>query len=142
MSRVLVLNQNYEPLNVCHVHRAFVLVICGKAEIIELNGHVLRTPSRSYDAPSVIRLCISSSAPIRLPSSPAKRSSCVISTPVSTAVFRLTTLPSTTCFHVTGAASIVGTIWSAPAGPATIARAVACPMRPECVSPASPHNRV
>ena len=32
---VLVLNQNYEPLNVCNVRRALVLVIDGKAEILE-----------------------------------------------------------------------------------------------------------
>ena len=33
--RALVLNQNYEPLNVCSVRRAFVLVFHGKAEILE-----------------------------------------------------------------------------------------------------------
>ena len=33
--RVLVLNQNYEPLNVCADARAFVLVDKGKAEIME-----------------------------------------------------------------------------------------------------------
>ena len=33
--RALVLNQNYEPLNVCAVRRAFVLVYHGKAEVIE-----------------------------------------------------------------------------------------------------------
>lgn len=55
-ARVLVLNQNYEPLNVCHAHRAFVLVICGKAEVIEFNGHELRTSSTTYRCPSVIRL--------------------------------------------------------------------------------------
>jgi 5-methylcytosine-specific restriction endonuclease McrA len=54
--RVLVLNQNFEPLNVCHVHRAFVLVICGKAEVVEANGHLLRTTTTTYHAPSVIRL--------------------------------------------------------------------------------------
>lgn len=54
--RVLVLNQNYEPLNVCHVHRAFVLVIRGKAEVIEANDHLLRTSTRTYQAPSIIRL--------------------------------------------------------------------------------------
>ena len=32
---VLVLNQNYEPLNVCNVRRAFVLVDRGKAEVLE-----------------------------------------------------------------------------------------------------------
>ncbi len=55
-ARVLVLNQNYEPLNVCHVHRAFVLVFCGKAEVVESNGHTLHTSTRSYQCPSVIRL--------------------------------------------------------------------------------------
>ncbi|MDQ2682794.1 MAG: HNH endonuclease, partial [Chloroflexota bacterium] len=32
---VLVLNQNYEPLNICNVRRAIVLVIDGKAEVLE-----------------------------------------------------------------------------------------------------------
>ena len=32
---VLVLNQNYEPLNICNVRRAIVLVFDGKAEILE-----------------------------------------------------------------------------------------------------------
>ena len=31
---VLVLNQNYEPLNVCHARRAFVLIDRGKAEVL------------------------------------------------------------------------------------------------------------
>ncbi len=54
--RVLVLNQNFEPLNVCPVRRAFVLVGDGKAEVIEMNGAVIRTPSRAFHCPSVIRL--------------------------------------------------------------------------------------
>ena len=33
-STVLVLNQNYEPLNVCNARRAFVLLDKGKAEIL------------------------------------------------------------------------------------------------------------
>jgi len=37
-SNVLVLNQNYEPLNVCNATRAFNLIDRGKAEILE---HVL-----------------------------------------------------------------------------------------------------
>ena len=32
---VLVLNQNYEPLNVCNARRAFVLLDRGKAEVLE-----------------------------------------------------------------------------------------------------------
>lgn len=55
-AQVLVLNQNFEPLNICNVHRALVLVIMGKAEILELNGLVIHTIDREYRAPSVIRL--------------------------------------------------------------------------------------
>jgi 5-methylcytosine-specific restriction endonuclease McrA len=53
---VLVLNQNFEPLNICPVRRAFVLVGNGKAEVIELGVAVLHTTTRAYACPSVIRL--------------------------------------------------------------------------------------
>ena len=53
---VLVLNQNYEPLNICNVRRAILLVFDGKAEILEANGHVVKSATRSFPAPSVIRL--------------------------------------------------------------------------------------
>ena len=53
---VLVLNQNYEPLNVCNLPRAFRLVFGEKAEIIEYDHQVIRTPRTEYHAPSVIRL--------------------------------------------------------------------------------------
>lgn len=53
---VLVLNQNYEPLNVCNTRRAFVLLIHGKAEVLEEGKGLLRSPSSSYPCPSVIRL--------------------------------------------------------------------------------------
>jgi len=53
---VLVLNQNYEPLNVCNVRRALVLVIGGKAEILEAKPHTLASATTTYPAPSVIRL--------------------------------------------------------------------------------------
>jgi 5-methylcytosine-specific restriction endonuclease McrA len=53
---VLVLNQNYEPLNVCNVRRALVLVIGGKAEILEAKALGLSTVSVVFPAPSVIRL--------------------------------------------------------------------------------------
>lgn len=53
---VLVLNQNYEPLNVCHVRRAVVLVDRGKAELL-LNGNgEISTATLVIPAPSVIRL--------------------------------------------------------------------------------------
>ncbi len=53
---VLVLNHNFEPLNVCNARRALVLVLGGKAEVLEHNHHVIVTPSTSFRAPSVIRL--------------------------------------------------------------------------------------
>jgi len=53
---VLVLNQNYEPLNVCNVRRALVLVIGGKAEVLEANPRAIASPTATYVAPSVIRL--------------------------------------------------------------------------------------
>ncbi len=53
---VLVLNQNYEPLNVCNSRRAIVMVFNGKAEVIELNGHYITTTTDSFHCPSVIRL--------------------------------------------------------------------------------------
>ncbi len=53
---VLVLNQNYEPLNVCNLPRAFRLVFGDKAEVVEYDHQQIRTPSAEYRAPSVIRL--------------------------------------------------------------------------------------
>ncbi|MEI2702491.1 MAG: HNH endonuclease [Baekduia sp.] len=56
MSRVLVLNASYEPLHVCTVRRAVVLVLKAKAEIVERGGQALRSESASFDRPAVIRL--------------------------------------------------------------------------------------
>jgi 5-methylcytosine-specific restriction endonuclease McrA len=51
-----VLNQNYEPLNVCSARRAFVLVHHGKAEVIEQIAQGIRSVDAVFDLPSVIRL--------------------------------------------------------------------------------------
>lgn len=53
---VLVLNHNYEPLNVCNFRRAMVLVISGKAEVLEAYDIEVATVRQSFDVPSVIRL--------------------------------------------------------------------------------------
>ena len=53
---VLVLNQNYEPLNVCNARRAFVLVDRGKAEVLEHAEGVMRSALHTFPLPSVIRL--------------------------------------------------------------------------------------
>ena len=55
-SPVLVLNQNYEPLNVCRARRAIVLLWRGKAEVLENNSDTMRSPSLTIAVPSVIRL--------------------------------------------------------------------------------------
>ena len=53
---VLVLNQNYEPLNICNVRRALVLVIDGKAEVLEERNRYVSSASHCFAMPSVIRL--------------------------------------------------------------------------------------
>ena len=55
-SVVLLLNSNYEPLNVCDLRRAFRLVFGEKAEVIAFDHTEVRTPTRTLRAPSVIRL--------------------------------------------------------------------------------------
>jgi 5-methylcytosine-specific restriction endonuclease McrA len=54
--RVLVLNASYEPLNVCTVRRALVLILKEKAEILEHGDGVLRSETMRLDRPEVIRL--------------------------------------------------------------------------------------
>jgi 5-methylcytosine-specific restriction endonuclease McrA len=53
LSKVLVLNASYEPLNICTWRRAVVLILKGKAEGIEDNGTVVYADFRQ---PTVIRL--------------------------------------------------------------------------------------
>jgi 5-methylcytosine-specific restriction endonuclease McrA len=55
-SVVLLLNSDYEPLNVCDVRRAFRLLFVEKAEVIEYDHHEIRTATAIFRAPSVIRL--------------------------------------------------------------------------------------
>ncbi|MBN1351998.1 HNH endonuclease [candidate division KSB1 bacterium] len=56
MKRVLVLNASYEPINICGMRRAVVLVLKGIACMEELSHHYLRSPSTQIQVPSVIRL--------------------------------------------------------------------------------------
>jgi 5-methylcytosine-specific restriction endonuclease McrA len=56
MQQVLVLNASFEPLNVCTVRRAHVLVFKGKAEVLEQLQQPLRSASDTYPWPHVIRL--------------------------------------------------------------------------------------
>lgn len=55
-ARVLILNQTFEPLQVCTARRAVVLLFTGKAERVEDTSRVIRSPSTILALPSVIRL--------------------------------------------------------------------------------------
>ncbi len=53
---MLVLNATYEPINVCTVRRAVVLLLKEKAEMIERADWQLHSESTSLSRPMVIRL--------------------------------------------------------------------------------------
>ena len=53
---VLVLNQNYEPLNICRARRAVVLIYHGKAEMLENGSGFIHSIDRTVPLPSVIRI--------------------------------------------------------------------------------------
>ncbi len=53
---VLVLNQSYEPLNICRVRRAVVLLYQNKAEMLENGSGFIHSVSYEFPVPSVIRL--------------------------------------------------------------------------------------
>ena len=50
------MNATYEPINVCTVRRAVVLLLKEKAEVVEHAGWELHSASRSISRPMVIRL--------------------------------------------------------------------------------------
>ena len=54
--RVLVLNATYEPIHVCSVRRAAVLLLKAKAEMLETGDRVLHSERIQLDRPVVIRL--------------------------------------------------------------------------------------
>ena len=57
MNTVLVLNQDYTPLTVCSVQRAFLLMFLKKADLItEVKNKQLRSINDSFPFPSVIKI--------------------------------------------------------------------------------------
>ena len=54
--KVLILNRSFEPLQVCDVRRAIVLLFTGRAERVEDTADLIRSPSLAMLIPSVIRL--------------------------------------------------------------------------------------
>jgi len=56
MDKVLVLNADYTPLNVTSLRRGFILVIKGKAEILEKGVEPIITTIGDFVRPVIIRL--------------------------------------------------------------------------------------
>src|SRR5207302_4261592 len=55
---VLVLNHTFEPLHCTTARRAITLLLAGKAESVEGSARVIRSPSRAFPLPAVIRLAV------------------------------------------------------------------------------------
>ena len=53
---VLLLNANYEPLNVCNIRRAVSLILVGKAEVIQGSDLQVHSSEAAWPAPSVVRM--------------------------------------------------------------------------------------
>jgi 5-methylcytosine-specific restriction endonuclease McrA len=53
---VLVLNANFEPLNVCTIRRALGLIHTDKATLVSNGRGYIKTVSRLFQAPSIVRL--------------------------------------------------------------------------------------
>jgi len=62
---VLVLNQSYEPLNICRVRRAVVLLYQNKAEMLENGSGFIHTANFEFPVPSVIRIAAMIKRPYR-----------------------------------------------------------------------------
>ena len=52
----LLLNQNYQPLNLCNTRKAIVLIITRKAEALEFGEEKISMVSEDFVRPSVIRM--------------------------------------------------------------------------------------
>ena len=55
-SGVLVLNQNFEPLNICDLRRGLGLMLLEKVEVIAYSRRTIVSSEQQFAAPSVLRL--------------------------------------------------------------------------------------
>jgi 5-methylcytosine-specific restriction endonuclease McrA len=53
---VLVLNANFEPINVCNIRRAIGLILNGKAILVQNGRGEIHTVAQTFPRPSIIRL--------------------------------------------------------------------------------------
>jgi hypothetical protein len=135
MARVLVLNATYEPINVCTLRRAAVLLLKEKAELLEQReGAALHSEHVTLERPDVIRLVNY----VRIPREAHRRKitrRAVLARDSWTCQYCGSTksgLTSTTSSPAPAAASRSGRTSSPPAPPATAARATACRARSKC----------
>lgn len=56
MTGALVLNASFEPLSIVSPQRATCLVLADKADVLEDDGHVIRSENLAVPRPSVIKL--------------------------------------------------------------------------------------
>ncbi len=56
MSEVLVLNNNYQPLNVTNVRRAIAMMCLGKVEVVRTDSMTFHSEHISLTTPTVVRL--------------------------------------------------------------------------------------
>ena len=54
--KILVLNYSYEPLQFCDAKRAIIMIFNERAESIETNGYMVRSPNHTFELPAVIRI--------------------------------------------------------------------------------------
>lgn len=71
--KTLILNATYEPLNICEATHALTLVLEGKAEVVEESDEVVRSPSRTFTLPAIVRLKRLVKMPMRGKSIPITR---------------------------------------------------------------------
>jgi 5-methylcytosine-specific restriction endonuclease McrA len=65
-AKVLILNQNYEPMSVINVKKAIVLLYLGKAELIAAHdGKAVRSVSLAMPFPSIVRLSMYVKVPFK-----------------------------------------------------------------------------
>jgi 5-methylcytosine-specific restriction endonuclease McrA len=55
--RVLLLNQNYEPMSICSARKGIILMFLGKAQMVErYDSLMVRSVSTQMELPSILRL--------------------------------------------------------------------------------------
>ncbi|MCE9557580.1 MAG: HNH endonuclease [Armatimonadetes bacterium] len=53
---VLLLNSDYEPLNVCNIRRALSLILLGKVDVVESSELPIRTTGGELQPPSIVKM--------------------------------------------------------------------------------------